>query len=97
MGATAVVPDDLRGVFAAPEPVRPRGKLRPSRCHFWCGATCFVTQPFDGGELAWTIILADLFEAPYEGTQGGALLSITNGKAIVTLNGSQPAPAAEED
>lgn len=48
-------------------------------------------------ELAWTFTPADLFEAPYEGTQGGAHLSITNGRAIVTLNGSQPAPAAEED
>ena len=48
-------------------------------------------------ELAWGFTPANLFEAPYEATQGGAQLSITNGKAVVTLNGSQPAPAAEQD
>jgi hypothetical protein len=48
-------------------------------------------------ELTWTFTPADLFEAPYEGTQPGAQLSITDGKAIVTVSGSQPVQPVEEE
>lgn len=47
-------------------------------------------------ELAWTFTPEGLFEGAYEGTHGGAQLSISGGKAIVTVSGPQPSAPAEE-
>ena len=46
-------------------------------------------------ELTWTFEPPDLFETPYVGERNGAKFSISNGEAVVTVNGPQPSESEE--
>jgi hypothetical protein len=71
--------------------------LTSGSCRRDARRSTMVSMDPERTELTWTFTPADLFEAPYEGTQPGAQLSITDGKAIVTVSGSQPVQPVEEE